>query len=115
MKKRSRIWVVWLVMLSLIPLALAGCGTTLNQDFGAGYGAIKLTRNLTADALDQNRISYQKGREIADTATKAESALDAAWTIRKTSADSTKTVLSQVSGAMNAVLDMLEQSLQEKK
>jgi len=89
-------------------LFLSGCSANLNQQFATGYGLNTVTRNLTTDALNANKLSYADGLRIYTIQNNTRSALDAAWNIRTVYADSSKSQVSKANSALTSILTQLE-------
>ena len=89
-------------------LCMAGCGTTLNQQFATGYGLNTVTRNLTTAAINANQLSYADGKKIYVIQNDTRSALDAAWNIRTVYADSSKSQVIKANSALTTILLQLE-------
>lgn len=86
---------------------LSGC-QSLNQKFAAAYGTNTLTRKMSTELLDANKLSSAEGEKIKIINDQARLGLDAAWNIRKVQSDSSKTILSKINGTLDAVLQLLE-------
>lgn len=89
-------------------LCLSGCGTTLNQKFATGYGLNIVTRNLTTDALNANKITYAEGQKFYTIQNDTRSTLDAAWSICNVYADSSKVQVSKANLILTDILTQLE-------
>ncbi len=89
-------------------VSLAGCGTTLNQQFATGYGLCTVTRNLTTVALNADKISYADGKAIYDVQNETRGDLDTAWSVRTVYADSSKTQVQKATHVLTSILTKLE-------
>jgi len=84
---------------------LAGCSAGLNESFQAAYGLNEVTRRVTTEMNDSEKISIEQAEDALEYTDEARRQLDAAWGARETAQDSTLSVVRRITGSMRVYLN----------
>ena len=90
-------------------LFLGGCkAITLNDEFKAAYGTVKIAKMTNILLLQENAISSTDGQNIQNQCLNVDSTLDHAWSIKKAYADSARTAVQKTYVILDSITDFLK-------
>jgi signal transduction protein with GAF and PtsI domain len=96
-----------LIGLFILLGTLAGC-QSVNKQFAAAYGTNTLTRKISTELLDADKLSSADGLKVKAVNDEVREGLDAAWAVRKVYADSSKTAVKKHLSTVQGILNYLE-------
>ena len=95
------------IIIPTLLLSLAGC-QTFDKAIATGYGLNIVTRDLSTELLNADKISSVDGERIKQVNDEASTGLWKAWTIRKTYPDSAKASVQQYLKSVQEVFEYLK-------
>lgn len=105
---RWHVFVAMQIVLVLALGALEGC-TSFDKSVATGYGLNIVSRDLSAELLDADKLSSADGKRIKKVNDEVSDGLWKAWQIRKTYPDSAKATAKQYLDSVKEVFNYLKE------